>query len=400
VVELGAALGVSYRSAFGLVTDSLELCFRLPTLWGLVQGGRLQAWKARKVAQATRDLSAAAAGFVDRQAGIAGRRNRLPVNLAGLVTQALNRYDPETAEGLEEAALEARGVVFDYTGTQSLATARLSATLDLVDARDLDTTISDLAGCLGRLGDSSPVGVRRAHALGLLAHPQRVLDFFGEPAAGTGHEAGGSAGAAGATGSVVREWNATPATLYLHVTTDDLRAATTHDGTGDGTGEGNHGGTVEKLGAGTLSLLADWLRRAGKLTIRPVLDPYSAGPDRIEPARIGRVGPVDRHDPPEAMRETVVLRDGHCVFPGCTVDARSCDLDHIEPYVAMDDGGPPGQTNIENLACLCRRHHRLKTFTAWTYHRVRTHDPDDAPDGYMWTSPYGTVFHVGTDPKH
>jgi hypothetical protein len=338
---------------------------------------------------------------VDRQAGIAGRRNRLPVNLAGLVTQALNRYDPEVAEGLEEAALEAREVVFDYTGTQSLATARLSATLDLVDARDLDATITDLAGCLGQLGDTSPVRVRRAHALGLLAHPQRVLDFFGTPtgesatatSTGTDHEAAVPAG------PVVREWNATPATLYLHVSTDDLRAATT----GDGTGENNHGGTVERLGAATLDLLADWLRRAGKLTIRPVLDPYRTGPDRI--GRPGRVGPVDRHDPPEAMRETVVLRDGHCVFPGCTVDARSCDLDHIEPYVSPDDGGPPGQTNIENLACLCRRHHRLKTFTAWTYHRTRdpdrARDPDSDPDGsYVWTSPYGTVFHVGTDPKH
>ena len=29
------------------------------------------------------------------------------------------------------------------------------------------------------------------------------------------------------------------------------------------------------------------------------------------------------------MRDLVILRDGHCVFPGCTTDARDCDLDHI-----------------------------------------------------------------------
>jgi hypothetical protein len=35
----------------------------------------------------------------------------------------------------------------------------------------------------------------------------------------------------------------------------------------------------------------------------------------VEPA-------VDGHDPPEAMREAVIVRDGHCVFPWCRVDAR------------------------------------------------------------------------------
>ena len=61
------------------------------------------------------------------------------------------------------------------------------------------------------------------------------------------------------------------------------------------------------------------------------------------------------------MRELVILRDGHCVFPWCPTDARGCDQDHIDPYVPIDDGGPPGQTHPENLAPLCRRHHRCKT---------------------------------------
>jgi 5-methylcytosine-specific restriction endonuclease McrA len=87
------------------------------------------------------------------------------------------------------------------------------------------------------------------------------------------------------------------------------------------------------------------------------------------------------------MRELVVQRDGHCVFPGCTLDARACDLDHIAPYRPPGDGGPPGQTCPENLAALCRRHHRLKTFASWTYRRL--------PDGdYEWTDPYATLYVV------
>ena len=45
--------------------------------------------------------------------------------------------------------------------------------------------------------------------------------------------------------------------------------------------------------------------------------------------------------PTSWMRDLVMLRDGHCIFPRCQVDARSCDLDHTIPY---DEDGPPGQT--------------------------------------------------------
>ena len=90
------------------------------------------------------------------------------------------------------------------------------------------------------------------------------------------------------------------------------------------------------------------------------------------------------------MREQVILRDRHCVFPWCGRDARISDLDHTIPYVPPDEGGPPGQTNPQNLAPLCRRHHRAKTFTGWTYHRAR--------DGtHTWTSPHGHTWTVGPD---
>jgi hypothetical protein len=147
----------------------------------------------------------------------------------------------------------------------------------------------------------------------------------------------------------------------------------------DTDGAGGTGGSVEKLGTATLDLLRDWLHRLDKVTIRPVLD-------------LARTDAVDRHDPPDWIRDAVMLRDGHCVFPGCTLDARSCDLDHIDPYIPLDHGGPPGQTSTTNLACLCRRHHRLKTFTAWTYQRQ--------PDGnYQWRNPHGQTYRSHPTPK-
>jgi hypothetical protein len=99
---------------------------------------------------------------------------------------------------------------------------------------------------------------------------------------------------------------------------------------------------------------------------------------------MARTDAIDAHDPPAWMRELVILRDRHCAFPRCQRDARSCDLDHIDPY---HDTGPPGQPRPDNLAPLCRRHHRAKTIRRWRYVRH--------PSGsYQWTGPHHQTYLV------
>ena len=159
----------------------------------------------------------------------------------------------------------------------------------------MDATVGDLAGLMGRLGDDRTLDVRRASALGMLAHPQRALDLATGTQSDTGPEIGSGL-------------NGSRGTLYLHVSLADL--ATTTDSSS----------RVERLGTVSLTLLRDWLPRLSGVAIRPVLDPT-------------RTDAVDAHDPPAWMRELVTLRDGHCVFPGCGVDARARDLDHLQPYV-------------------------------------------------------------------
>ena len=203
---------------------------------------------------------------------------------------------------------------------------------------------------LGRLGDADDYETRKAKALGIIAGRQGALEFTD-----------GTSGGPQATRRPVRT------NLYVHVSLADL--ATHLRGT-PAVGEG------ERLGPATLDLIRTWLHDS-KVKIQPVLD-------------LDRIDAVDQHDPPPWMREQVILRDRHCVFPWCGCDARATDLDHIEPYVSMDEGGPPGQTHPGNLAPLCRRHHRAKTFTGWTYERQS--------DGtYAWTSPHGHTFVVGPD---
>ncbi|CAN5564300.1 hypothetical protein BH23ACT6_BH23ACT6_11400 [soil metagenome] len=87
--------------------------------------------------------------------------------------------------------------------------------------------------------------------------------------------------------------------------------------------------------------------------------------------------------PPARIKNFVRLRDGTCRFPGCGITARRCDLDHVVPWPSAGPLGEAGRTEPNNLICLCRRHHRLKTHARWT----PVLDPVTAD--VTWTDPYG-----------
>jgi hypothetical protein len=91
------------------------------------------------------------------------------------------------------------------------------------------------------------------------------------------------------------------------------------------------------------------------------------------------------YQPSPVLAEKIRLRDRTCVFPYCHRPARLCDLDHVQPY---DPAGPPGQTSSDNLACLCRLHHRMKTHCesgGWTYTMLE-------PGTFLWSSPHGHTY--------
>jgi len=64
-----------------------------------------------------------------------------------------------------------------------------------------------------------------------------------------------------------------------------------------------------------------------------------------------------------ALRKAVVLRDRHCQRQGCRVPAKWCDVHHIVHWL---DGG---ETNLDNLVLLCRRHHVDHHEGGWTITR-------------------------------
>ncbi|HEY0508870.1 MAG TPA: HNH endonuclease signature motif containing protein, partial [Blastococcus sp.] len=94
---------------------------------------------------------------------------------------------------------------------------------------------------------------------------------------------------------------------------------------------------------------------------------------------LDRPPPVDRYAPTPAHRRFTSTRDRTCRHPGCHHDAAWADLDHVLPH------NQGGATACENLCCLCRRHHRLKTHArGWSFSM--------APDGTLTvTTPSGVT---------
>jgi hypothetical protein len=95
--ELGAELALSPYAASLLMADALDLRHRLPVLWGRICAREVKPWIGRKVAQATRHLSAAAVEPVD--VTVARWADRLTwARLSGVLDAAIVAADPTAAE--------------------------------------------------------------------------------------------------------------------------------------------------------------------------------------------------------------------------------------------------------------------------------------------------------------
>ncbi|QBX54204.1 HNH endonuclease [Nocardioides seonyuensis] len=348
---LAVACGIAPTAATALLADALDLHHRLPVLWDQTQAGLVAVWKARRVAFRTRDLSLDAALWVDRQT--AGRVGSLGLGaLDRLIAEAAARVDGEPLAEKEKRQRSEWDVKLNHRDpSQGGATSELHAIGDTLDLTRFHDIVCAEAEALGSLGDDDSFEVRKAKALGVIADAQARLDLTSLLDQDTSPE----------DQTQLRrrliERRDAKVRLYLHASLADVVAGTS-----------GAVGTVEGLGPVTLAQIKDWAGRS-RLTIQPVL--HVATEDTWS---------VDRHDPPPRMTEQVVLRDPTCVFPWCSHPSRHADLDHIEPYEDPDEGGPPGQTRPDNLAPLCRRHHRAKTTGRWSYQRT-------APGTYLWTGP-------------
>jgi hypothetical protein len=315
-----------------------------------VLAGDLAPWRARRIAEETQILSLEAAAWVDAQVAPFAHRTG-PAQVQRTVETAIATFMPEFAAERRDRAAEQRYFTIDADQVSFAGTARVHGELDLADALDLEDAVRAGAAQLAELGSTDSLDLRRAAAVGALARGELHLDLQ-RPDVGSG-------------------WSAPrgrQVVLYVHLSEDALRS---HDP--DGTGRT---AWLEQAGGQllTASQVADWCGRADTATVvvNPVID-------------LHEVRAVGGYQVPEAIAEHVRLRDGGCVFPWCNRPARACDLDHIDPYAPIDQGGPPAQTSTLNLAPLCRLHHRMKTHAGWTYTMLE-------PGVFLWHSPHGHTW--------
>ncbi len=356
LAELGAVLGVSTTAAARLVGHALELRHRLPRLWAKVHAGRVPAWRARSVAEATIHatpvLSREAAGWIDSQvAAVAGKIG--PAQLDRLVAEAIRRHHladeaPFDPDGWLE--VDPRHATLHRDQAHFAGTLHFEAELDIAAALDLDQALSHGAAALAALGSAASLDARRSVALGDLARHQTAFDLQGpHPPTPTPLPA------------------AREVSLHLHF----------------GASAGSDGLAITSTGrleAGQRLVLLEQIKgwcgdSHTRVTIRPVIDLS---------ATLSAAG----YAIPDRLREQVVLRDTTCMFAWCSRPARGCDIDHVVPFdhdAHADGREQPGPTSSTNLIALCRRHHRIKTHGRWRVER-----PDEAePVAVIWTSPHG-----------
>lgn len=175
VADLAARLGRSHDTTLRLVTDVLDLVYRLPLLWRRVLVGRVEPWRARQIATASHPASWEAARRVDAEVySIAASVG--PKRLAAIVAAAVIAADPDHADRLAERAADSRQVRVDRSSQQGLKDVFIRA--DAADVIRFDAAVDLVADLLHADGVAGSKQVRRAKAIGVLADPVQVLDLY------------------------------------------------------------------------------------------------------------------------------------------------------------------------------------------------------------------------------
>ncbi|MAS53382.1 MAG: DUF222 domain-containing protein, partial [Pimelobacter sp.] len=308
-------------------------------------------WKAFRLAELTMNLTFEAASYIDQMLAPV-LHSCTYAQIDRTVTIGIDLHDPDEAERRAKKATEDRSFDVHLDEASTDGVVQVDGSLALEDALDLEQAVKNGAQSLSDLGCEESLDARRAMAVGDMARTQLALDLQADEAGEDGDDL--TSGTTGGRG----------VTIYAHLDPDSPHASIDNPGCNDV--------LIEQIRA--------WCETVGNtVTIKPVID-------------LNAEITTDAYTPTVKLTEQVRLRDQCCVFPHCTRPARHCDLDHRIPYHHQDPTAD-GKTTTSNLALLCRRHHRTKTFSPWTYETPQ-------PGVYDWTSPSGARFRVTRARRH
>jgi hypothetical protein len=347
--ELAVARQTGLVSMRHLAADALDLRHRLPLMWQL----------ARKVAAMSRSLGKDVVGVVD--VAVAAAADQSPGRILSIAEAKVIEADVEAhrARLADDAAKvgvrlshSRPGDAVDALGGEP-ATRRVTLKLPVGAALGFDATVADVADAIqDQLPEAERDRVTRGElevkAVELLSNPHAAAAFL--------DAADGEPDADGMPAELPKPKKG-PATVYVHVS--DLVLGGRAEGVA----------RVEGLGPMLLEQVTELLEHRD-VTLQPVID-------------LNHTHAVNGYEHPTAVKHRTLLRTLGDVFPHSTnIGYRRLDHDHPTPYVAIDEGGPPGQTGDHNDGPLTRTHHRVKTHQGYQVREL-------ALGAYRWVTPHG-----------
>lgn len=348
--EVAAVMNLSPVAASYVVSDAEALDTRLPKIRALLAQGRTD-WRTVRLIISRTDLltdeKVMAAVDESLVAQIASWRGWSKRRILNAVDATVRMLDPDAAQERRETADQDRhiGITAADDGM-----AEVYGRVAAAAATAFDRRLSQLATLVCG-ADPRTLDQRRADAMAALAEGRALPCACGQsncPA-----KASDTAEAAGVR--VVINVVATDETLL---------------------GDSERPGYLEGYGI----IDAEQVRQLAATASLHAVDSLTSAAEAL------------RYQPSAALERAVRCRDLTCRFPGCGRPAVICDLDHTVPFNHQDPTAG-GRTVFENLKCLCRLHHRLKTFGGWR--------DEQLIDGtVVWTSPTGRTYRTvpaGTD---
>ncbi|ORW09067.1 HNH endonuclease signature motif containing protein [Mycobacterium kyorinense] len=340
--EVAAAMNLSAMAASYLVTHAEALDVRLPKVAALLAEGRTD-WRTVRLIIGRTDLVTDEAVIAQLDESLAGRiakwQGWSKQRIVNAVDAAVRIADPDAARERRTKAHDDRyiGITAKDDGM-----AEVYGNVAATAATAFDRRLSQLATRVCP-ADPRTLEQRRADALAALTEGRELGCSCGQPECPNRIETDPVQGGA-------------------QVVINVVASEQTVNGHSDQPGYLDGYGVIDAEQVRELAEAA-WLRQA---------DPATSAAAAL------------RYQPSAALERAIRCRDLTCRFPGCHRRATHCDIDHT---IAFNHANPAagGLTIASNLKCLCRQHHRLKTFGGW-------HDRQLADGTVIWTSPTGRVY--------
>lgn len=366
--ELALVLNCSRPFASSVLADAWVLTERMPAVHATVARGALDPWRARVFAEvlgAASDevITAVVPAVLPEAARLSSGKLRRRLIAAAVAA------DEEFAE---QRRIEAERRVEVRTRPTQDGMSVLTSELPSPIAAAMWSAIDQAAQLARTAGDDRPIGLLRAEA-----HAAMVLRPASESGPGfTAHvtvlaplPALRPRGGCGVEAGVGPSVDGTPITAaHLRELLEQLSAL---------------GVRTPRGGSITLAITDDDGALLATVTPAELARLAARGcPAHGRDAECGcpvltAPAAVEGYHRSAAQDRFLKIRDRTCRHPGCSQPAGRTDADHVVPY---DCGG---RTGCNNLCCLCRTHHRLKTFARhWRFELL--------PDGSLRvTTPSG-----------